>query len=565
MFLVLLGTQTGLFFSKRRETAMNRKSSVLKKALFKVWGMQVGLFCLLVSLSVTGGAARAGLVLADGSGSPALGSSVNTLDPAVTVHRQKRVDVMDFGADPSGSAAENARALQTAINSGVAVVDLGGKRYLSDQLVLRSDLELRNGTLIMTSTAGFQYGALLWADGLENLTLDGLTLVQDSGLPLKIVRRGVVFRNCSKVTVKNSTFKDWNDQAIRFQETHDFKVLGNALSNCNRNSANTSADATDDYGAIALFANCSGGQIGFNRISGGGTGISVYGGPVTGGSSQIEIFKNNLSGDEHNVSGMGIYCLKHVSEVSISGNSVSGYFNEGIVLVNTDKTNGFTVENVSIENNAVENNKYAQISVQKGGAAQIFRNIKISGNSVGGPNFSTRGGHGIITQNDNSMRGTFAGLSVSNNTISTRQTSSTPFAIWMQQSSGSSVSGNRISGTWTRQVWDDRQTGTSYSGNTLAVASGRTGLVVTPSGDMTSPNRYHGNRIHGIDATSVLITKTGAGKISGESFVGNIFQTGVVAADFTQKPIADANTFEGVSSSGMDKRGLNPRSGVRPD
>jgi len=508
--------------------------SVLQYHASQVTARSVLWFALLISLPVSVGAV-----------------------PLETVSQAERVEVSGFGADPSSSAESNTLALQSAIDSGAAVVDLGGRSYLSNQLKLRSDLVLTNGTLVMSGAANFNYGALLWADGKENITLKQITLLQGSEVPTSLVRRGVVFRNCVNFAIIKSTFNNWNDQAIRIESSHDFEVMGNSLNNCNRNSINTSSDASDDYGAIALFIACSDGKIGLNDINGGGTGISIFGGKVTDTANNIEIYNNNLSGNEKNVSGMGIYCLKNISNVSITGNSIKDYFNEGIVIINTTTSQIFTVENVLIGNNFVENNKYAQINLQKGGAAQIFRNVTVADNTIIGPDSSTRGGHGIIVNNDSQL-GDFTNLTITKNTISTTQTNSTPFALWLQRSTGSIISDNSISGSWDRQVWDDRQSGASFSGNDLHVASGKTGLLVNSSAKSAIPNRYQDNNFRGTDATSILVSLAGPDKLGGASFVGNTLRAGIIDPALARKPIVDSNLLHEVSTMGSAPMGLKP-------
>lgn len=151
-------------------------------------------------------------------------------------------DVHDFGAKGDGRTLET-MALQAAIDaahkSGGGIVFFPSGRFLSGTIVLKDNvtLHLSPGAVLLGSTniadyakqdfpardldiGGYQIWALIYADGAQNIAIEGGGVIDGNGEPFKKHKvknadepndprpRTVFFKNCRKVSLRDVTLRE---------------------------------------------------------------------------------------------------------------------------------------------------------------------------------------------------------------------------------------------------------------------------------------------------------------------------------------------------------------------
>jgi hypothetical protein len=478
------------------------------------------------------------------------------------------VRVRDFtGADPTG-VTDSTAAVQAAINAASltgAAVDLGGRNYAVSSVTMSSGT-MRNGTLTQKFTP--RGSATLIVSSSGGATVERIRVVQDASVAVGLINRGIHVLNSTDVAIRDSEVRDFNQQGIRLEglTTARIVVEGNRLTNCNRDSHDTEGDGSDDYGAIAVFAGVSDSTIRGNVVSQGGTGVSLY--SEGANSHDLVIAGNRLDGDDTNVSGMGIYVLGNHAGLTISQNQITGYYNEGVVLINGGS---YVMSRVAITGNTIRGCKYAAVAVTGTSATATFSTLSITGNAIVGASSSGTGGHGLILQvgysppaGDPQLLNIYD-LTISGNSITTAITDHIAYGILLNKVRNSVVSGNTISGTWDDALRDANSKNVSYQGNTITVATGKRGITVFPYDDDGSSgpnveetqNVYSNNIVRGTLTTDVLFGRGpgAAGHLNRLVLTGNRFQTGSFNADFIKNSVISGNLLHDMGTVTVNDTG----------
>ena len=454
----------------------------------------------------------------------------------------KKMDVRWFGGITDGlGVRDDTSILNNALLTGYDL-ELNDGHKITDTLILQEGQKLTGGKLIQYSekTAIYSDKSKIEIEGVEIWMDAGVAVTGDGA-------RGIYLLNSSHSKITKNLISGFGGAGVRVDGAYNLTIENNTIIDCMGVSVG-SVEPAHAYGSISVFGESNKSndvEIINNYIYTKSTGISVAAGKrqkITGNTIIANSAPSSLS--------MGIYCLETSNDLQISGNTVEGFFNEGIDVHNTGP--GVAgVKRISVTDNIVINNGYAGVSIVSVAGLEIT-NVVVTGNNIvadSGVNAKQAFSHGVIV--DSCIDAVLSGNSIS---LGEDTTTSTSFGIYLKNSSIASVDGNVISGAFDKNIYSENNSNLTIKGNAIKVKAGASGIsFATGEGNVFAVNA---NVLQGYDSTSRLIEKVPGGiALQYADVVGNSFSIGTINLPETQHLVFTSNMCQSLTNPIIDDLG----------
>jgi parallel beta-helix repeat protein len=290
------------------------------------------------------------------------------------------INVKDYGASPSASAAANTTAIQAALDLALTTglpVKFNAGTYNHNGLTYTGG----NLKLIGDSTV-LSFAGLSTLDGFivqsasgvaaSNCDISGITF-QNGFSALKIKGVLAIYSN---ISVTNCIFQNTTSGSLWFELCSDSIITGNEFSNSGDVGCYYSFSSN---GIIAdnIFRNCAGS---------GAISVGYLAEPLMPVARNIVIRDNNIYTDDDAVVANYLSGIVAVmcENVSIIGNSITnkGPLGAGKTIRSGIRIEEWTANNIFISDNTISNIDFDGIALGQGASTVAVRNVTISNNRI---------------------------------------------------------------------------------------------------------------------------------------------------------------------------------------
>ncbi|GIM32973.1 BppU family phage baseplate upper protein [Paraclostridium bifermentans] len=429
------------------------------------------------------------------------------------------INPRDFGAICNG-VNDDTQALINSLEKSrnVEVLDLlGGTCLITNIDITTNNLTIKNGTIILgyKGSSGLYEGLFGLKESSSSITFENINFLLHNDSKT-LGRKGLVFLKCKNINFYNCSFEGFEYDTVRLDYCDNVYISNCKFKNCAING---------DYGQISIFMSDNI-IIEKNRFDNGGIGISLYGKSGEEFSKNIKILNNTISTNPTSKNGMGVYILKNVENINISGNFIENNPHENIVLTNISNPGEFLIRDVTISDNICKNAGYCDISLDKD-----VRNATVSNNV-------------ILSRSDKcsiNISGDY--LSVIGNIIErhTGNISGNSYGVHINNCSYAEVNSNTISGSTNIGIYNNQSHYVNINDNLLEVQSSCTGIGMYPKNVFEEHTTIIGNTIIGEDLKSKLIHRVNGDNARRYIITNNIFDTGTILLSYLNNSIVSHN------------------------